>query len=75
MNDTLDNPDGGIRLKSPSYKYNPDTANEMRAGKKDYVKSGNNEKYLYTGIPEKKESDFIGCFGCCAPKTKTTYKT
>jgi len=47
----------------------------MRAGKKDYVKSGNNEKYLYTGIPEKKESDFIGCFGCCAPKTKTTYKT
>ncbi len=42
----------------------------MKAIKKEYVPAEKAEKYLYTGIPEKSEDDFVGCFGCCARKPK-----
>jgi hypothetical protein len=39
--------------------------------KKEYVRADKAEKYLYNGIPEKSEDDFVGCFGCFEKKPKT----
>lgn len=38
--------------------------------KKEYVRAEKAEKYLYSGIPEKSEDDFVGCFGCLNKKNK-----
>lgn len=57
--------------RAPSFKYQPETEGDRGVLKKEYVRAEKAEKYLYSGIPEKKEDDFVGCFGCCAPKPKT----
>ena len=40
------------------------------AVKKDYNK-GDNAGYLYSGLPEANEDEFVGCFGCMRRKPKT----
>lgn len=58
--------------KAPSFKFKPrDDNSEVRVSKNEYHKAEKTEKYLYKGIPEKAEGDFVGCFGCMEPKAKT----
>ena len=57
---------------APTYKLSPHKveASGVRS-KNNYVKGDNTEKYLYSGIPEKDEDEFVGCFGCMRRKPKT----
>jgi hypothetical protein len=58
--------------KAPSFKFKPrDDNSEVRVSKNEYHKADKTEKYLYKGIPEKAEGDFVGCFGCMEPKAKS----
>lgn len=61
-----------VVLKAPRYKIEAEKEGAVvRSGKKTYTKADKTEKYLYNGIPEKKEEGVFGCFGCMAPKGKT----
>jgi hypothetical protein len=57
-----------LTQRAPSYKI-PKSGG--KAGRKEYIKGENTEKYLYSGLPEKDEGEFVGCFGCMRRKPKT----
>lgn len=62
--------DGEVVLKAPRFNSPKKAEGDVRhTTKKEYV-SSNNNKYQYKEMPEQKEDEFTGCFGCFRSKPK-----